>query len=125
DSLSLSEQWAGLTLLQPLLSELEAEVQAGRFGEIRKLPPGVRGRGESADSTSPASEVSRQVSLSSSDPPLTEEEIRQIGEHGRRHNELIERLKSLVGPDSARGDLLLKSQRAFEVARFYLLNPSD
>src|SRR5438132_6363705 len=125
DSLSLSEQWAGLTILQPLLIELEADVQAGRFGEIRQLPAGVRRRGESTDSTSPAGEGSRQVSLSSSDPPFTDEEIRQIGEHGRAHNELIERLQSLVGPDSAHGDLLLNSQRAFEVARFYLLHPSD
>ena len=125
DSLSLSEQWAGLTILQPLLIDLEADVQAGRFGEIRKFPPGVGGRGDSTDSTSPADEDSRQVSLSSSNPPFTEEEIRQIGEHGRRHNELIERLKSLVGPDSPDGDLLLNSQRAFEAARFYLLHPSD
>src|SRR5437660_883508 len=37
DSLSLSEQWAGLTIRQPLLIELEADVQAGRAGEAGRI----------------------------------------------------------------------------------------
>ena len=41
-ALSPRERWSRLTTIEPRLNELEADVDAGRFGEIRELPPSVR-----------------------------------------------------------------------------------
>jgi hypothetical protein len=123
-TLPWAERWTRLTALEPRLSDLEAEVEAGRFGEIRKLPARVLALRERQRAASQAGIAEVYVSSSDHEPPPTEQEMRELREHGRRQRDLEMRLTALVGPDSAGKDSLLGSQSAFDLARGYLVNPN-
>jgi hypothetical protein len=114
------EQWAQLTRLQPALHALDADVRAGRFGDITSRDHDIlkdRARShETADG-----EHRRVVTLSSSDPPLDPNEMRRIQQAGHGQSELMKQLKPLVGPACANDDLLLSSQRALDIANAHLL----
>lgn len=118
--LARDQQWALLTQLQAALLELERDVRGGRFGEITArdydFPKDRTSTEETADG-----ECRRVVTLSSSDPPLTEEQMQKLRQQGDGREELMTQLRPLVGPSSGDGNPLLESQRALDIANAYLL----
>lgn len=124
NKMSRSEQWAHLARLQPGLAELDADARAGRFGDLRSRDDDlVRGRSRTVETDE--GELRRVVTLSSSDPPPTDEQTERIRRRGKALDELRKRLVLLVGPASEQGDLLLASQRAEDIATAYLARPDS
>jgi hypothetical protein len=120
------ERWTRLTALELRLTELEADVEAGRFGEIRVLPQSAQRLRERARAARQAGITEVHVSSSSDhEPPPTEQEMRELRDHGLRLRHLEMRLTPVVGPDSAAKDSLLGSQSAFDFARGYLVAPDQ
>ncbi len=113
-----AEQWAQLTRLQPPLVELDADARAGRFGDLTTRDDDLlRGRTHMRETSDGERRV---VSISSSDPPPTPEQMQRIHRRAAAQAQLRARLRPLVGPDSANDDVLLRSQRAYDLANAYL-----
>jgi hypothetical protein len=119
-ALERDERWNRLTELEPRLRELEADVDAGRFGDIRRLPASVRTLKERTRAT--AQVGATEVHFSSDDPPPTQEEVQELRDHSRRILGLQMSVKRLLGPDSPHSDLLLGSQSALDFASAYLVH---
>lgn len=119
--LKKDEQWAHLTNLQPALLELRADALAGCFGDLKARHDEAR---EVLKTATDGPGGQRVVSFSSSDPPRTEEEMRRLRQAAQGEQQLMRRLKPLIGPACGHEDLLLSSQRALDAAHSYLLRPS-
>jgi hypothetical protein len=109
-----SEQWDHLTRLQPRLLDLDREVNDGRFGEIRA----IHGRSDQDTVGRMANTGSQSLATQ-----MPDSEIRQIRKAAQMHNRLVRQLQVVIGPYCDIDDLLLTSQRAFDVARICLLAP--
>jgi hypothetical protein len=119
-ALERDERWNRLTELEPRLRALEADVDAGRFGDIRRLPASVRTLKERTRAA--AQEGVTEVRLSSDDRPPTQQEMHELREHSRRTLDLQKSVSRLLGPDSSHADLLLGSQSALDFASAYLVH---
>lgn len=114
------QQWAQLTQLQPALLDVETDVRTGRFGDIAIRDYGLLSHRTSVHESADG-ERRRTVTLSSSDPPLTEEQMETLRQSGNGRTELMTRLRLLAGPRSGTDNQLLKSQRALDVANAHML----
>lgn len=110
-----AEQWDNLTRSQPRLLDLNGEINDGRFGEIRA----IHGRSDRGA-------VGRVANTDSQSLPtrMPDNEIQGIRNAAQMHNRLVRQLRVVVGPYCDADDLLLTSQRAFDVARICLLDPT-
>jgi hypothetical protein len=116
--LGKDEQWPFLIAAEPALGRLAADVDSGRFGELR-MPPELSKTGVRTPVIVEGRRMER-VTLSSSDPPYAPEEIQLLRKLSREQMRLTTELQSLVGPLSGQRDLVLVSQNAFDAADRHL-----
>jgi hypothetical protein len=118
-ALGRDERWTLLVDREPGLLDIERQVRAGMFGELRTTYHRERVR---TGNTIMGPDGKKRATSRASDAPYSEAESEELRTTANNKLQLHRRVAHVVGPDSRQRDLLLRSGRARDVAEDYLLH---
>jgi hypothetical protein len=118
-ALSRDERWAPLVDREPGLLDIERDVRAGVFGQLRTTYHRERVR---TGNTIMGPDGKKRAASRASDAPYSEAESEELRTTANNKLLLHRRVAQVVGPDSRQRDLLLRSGRARGAAEDYLLH---
>jgi hypothetical protein len=118
-ALSRDERWALLVDREPALLDIERDVRAGVFGQLRTTYHRDRVK---TGRTMIGPDGKTRTGTRTSDAPYSEAESQELRTTANNKLRLHRRVAQVLGPDSRQHDLLLRSGRARDAAEDYLVH---